>query len=133
MPWDIKSGGMPFAQPAGNKACTGGLITNEAMIRICERTSYCATLASWQSYVLSFGVYSSSSQALFADLMDWEDLSSEPSGGSVQRWLLGVGVAAGIIAYAIVCIHRGYTAMFFDRGYWKNDYTYNAGYELAIS
>jgi hypothetical protein len=45
-----------------------------------------------------------------------DSLSHSPSGGRVQMWLLGFGLALVPICYGIHCLHTGYTTFFGSRG-----------------
>jgi hypothetical protein len=64
--------------------------------------------------------------------MDEEDLAYGPSGGPVKQWVAGVLIAAVPIIYGIVCISRGYTTLFGNRGK-TLDVTGDAGLSLAVS
>ena len=63
---------------------------------------------------------------------DAEDLAEGPSGGRVSQWLAGVILAAVLITYGIICIHRGHATLFGSRVA-NLDVTGKAGFWLAVS
>ena len=75
------------------------------------------------------GLWSRKPQRTYFD--DAQDLAYGPSGGPVKQWLSGVGLAGLAIVYGSICLYRGHTMLFGERG--SDDVGGVAGFWLAIA